>query len=330
MATCTVRWRSSGGRGEFEFVPADSLVDRSIDVFFEPLGLTISSEVYGVKAQGKPRLRKLDKNDRGKFHLPQLVMAVARLPEPARQDLLHKVEFPLENKSFVMGAMDFDIIDDDGISITLAPLRISILHSNFQIDLQDRFNALAKDIASIDLIAVEHIMLSEAIKRHSDIIRLGVNTTKIRQAADEVISLQESIYGMTNAGSVVAIDRIAKQPATDIELDIAGIEGKLLTRIHVYRERDRTFALKAKNYYKSKNGGRLVCEACKLDPIEKYGPNGERCIEAHHKIPIEELQPDSITRIEDMAMVCASCHRIIHSKKPCLQIEMVLSAAADI
>lgn len=65
--------------------------------------------------------------------------------------------------------------------------------------------------------------------------------------------------------------------------------------------------------------------ACGLQPNLKYpGVEGERCIEAHHKIPIEELQPDSITRVEDMAMVCANCHRIIHTRKPCLTIEEIV------
>ena len=45
-------------------------------------------------------------------------------------------------------------------------------------------------------------------------------------------------------------------------------------------------------------------------------------------MPIEELQPDSITRVDEMAIVCASCHRIIHSKKPCLSVEEVAQMIA--
>ena len=43
-------------------------------------------------------------------------------------------------------------------------------------------------------------------------------------------------------------------------------------------------------------------------------------MELHHKVPMEQLQPDSVTVIDDMAMICASCHRIVHSKKPCFTI----------
>jgi hypothetical protein len=325
MTTCSVRWRSSGGRGEFEYVPADSLEDRNINVLFEPLNLTIPAEVRAIKAQGKPRLRKFDKNNRKKFHLPQLVMAVARLPEPAREDTAHAVAFPLQNKSFVMDAMDFDIIEDDGITATLAPLRVSIRNSDFQIDLQDRFKAIDVDLKSIPAIAVKHPALAAAVEAHGVEIAKAVNSVEIREAADRINALQAEIFGMTNAGSVVTLEDAASKPETDLE-EIVGKEGRLLTRLHAYKERDRVFAARAKKYYRDKNGGRLVCEACGLDPIAVYGPDGERCIEAHHKVPIEELQPDSITRVDEMAMVCANCHRIIHSKKPCLKVDEVRKA----
>ncbi len=322
MTTCTVRWRSSGGRGEFEYVPSDSLEDRAIFVSFEPLHLTIPAEVRAIKAQGKPRLRKHEKYNHKKFHLPQLVMAVARLPEPAREDTAHSVAFPLHNKSFVMDSMVFDIIEDDGIAATLEPLRVSIRNSDFQIDLQDRLKAIAVDLASIPAISAKHPALAAAVAAHGAEIAKAVNSVEIRKAADRINTIQAEIFGMTNAGSAVKLEAVDSAPPTDLE-EIVGIEGRLLTRIHAYKERDRAFSALAKKFYRDKGGGKLICEACGLDPTAFYGPDGEHCIEAHHKVPIEELQPDSITRVDEMAMVCASCHRIIHSKKPCLLVAEV-------
>jgi hypothetical protein len=330
MATCTVRWRPSGGRGEFEYVPADTLNERTINVFFEPLGLMIPAEVRGVneKAQRKPRLRKFEKDNHSKFHLPQLVMAVARLPEPAREDKAHAAPaFPLENKSFVMDSMHFDIIEDDGITTTLAPLWVSIRNTSVQIDLQDRFTGIAKDIEQIDQIASKHPDLAAAIQAHGAEVMKGVNSTVIRKAADRIVDIQTAIFGKTNVGSAFVLESYSEKPETDIESEVVGKEGRLLTRIHAYKERDRGFALMAKKFYKDKNGGKLDCQACGLDPIKLYGADGERCIEAHHTIPIEELQPDSETRVHEMAMVCASCHRVIHAKKPCLLVADVVKHA---
>lgn len=252
-------------------------------------------------------------------------MAVARLPEPAREDTLHEVAFPLRNKSFVMDSMDFDIIEDDGITATLAPLRVSIRNSDYKIELQDRFNAIATDLQNLIKISKKHPELAAAIKVHGDEVQKAVNSTTIRKAADDINEIQTKIFGLTNAASATAVEEISSSPPADIEDDIVGVEGRLLVRMHVYKERDRAFAARAKKYYRDKNNGKLTCEACGLDPIALYGIDGERCIEAHHKVPIEELQPDSITRVEEMAMVCASCHRIIHTRKPCLPVKDVVT-----
>jgi hypothetical protein len=300
-----------------------------INVFFEPLDLTIPAEVMGVRAQGKPRLRKADSNNRQKLHLPRLVMAVARLPEPARQDKSPTVSFPLENRGFAMGDMDFDIFTDDGMTATLAPLRVSVLHTEVVIDLQDRFSAIKTDLEKLGPIAASHPELAGAVRAHGDLIMQGENTAAIRKAADRIIELQGEIFGMTNAGSASVLEEADSLPPADIEENVTGKEGRILTRIHAYRERDRKLVERAKKSFRSKNGGKLHCEACGLDPIEKYGVEGERCIEAHHRTPIAELQPDSVTTVEDLAMVCASCHRIIHSRTPCLKIDDVLANTSD-
>ncbi|MBB4064076.1 HNH endonuclease [Gellertiella hungarica] len=325
MATCSVRWRSSGGRGEFEYVPADSLLDRQIEIFLEDMNLTIPAEVYGMKAQGKPRLRKQDSNNRSKLHLPQLVMAIARLPSPAREDLTHTVTFPLRSGSFVMDVMDFEIIADDGMTATLEPLRVSVRNSDYSINLQDRIKAIAADLSNLAEIRAKHPALAAAIEAHGAALAAQENSSLIRETADQVNELQEAIFGLTNAASATEMEKAEAEPPVEEE-EVFGVEGRLLARIHVYKERDKGFALRVKKYYKTKNGGKLVCEVCGLDPVAKYGANGERCLEAHHKIPIEQLQPDSVTRVEEMSVVCASCHRIIHSQKPCIPVEDLAAA----
>ena len=322
MTTCAVRWRPSGGRGEFEFVPGDVLLGREISVDFDALDLRIPAEVYGIHAQGKPRLRKHDSNNRNKLHLPQLVMAVASLPEPARADNGAQVRFPLENKRFVMDEMEFDVIEDDGLAAILAPLRVSILNSEFRVELRDRLDAIARDWHSIDRIREQHSSLADVIEGHRRTVMKAINSRAIRSAADKVIKRKSELFGQTNAGSATTLIDAVELPEVDAE-GIFGVEGRLLVRMHVYKERDRTFAGMVRKHYKSRDGGRLVCQACACVPTEVYGPAGDSCIEAHHRIPIEQLQPDSVTVVSEMAMLCASCHRVVHSKRPCLAVEAV-------
>jgi len=322
MTTCEVHWRPSGGRGEFEFVPADSLMDRDIHVDFDQLGIRIDSEVSGKQAQGKPRLRKKEPNNRDKLHLPQLVMAVAAMPEPARSDLLHSVQFPLENKAFVMDQMDFDVVEDDGITVVLSPLRVSILHSGFQVQLDDRLRAIAEDIANVATIRAKSPELADAVEAHAAEIAKGINSGAIRKTADKLIEVKSKLFGQTNAGSALTLVEADAKPEVEAE-EISGKEGRILTRLHVYKERDRKFAKQVKDYYRHMNGGKLACVACGTVPVDLYGEAGDRSMEAHHKVPIEELQPDSITPVTEMAMVCATCHRVIHSVKPCMTIDQV-------
>ena len=67
---------------------------------------------------------------------------------------------------------------------------------------------------------------------------------------------------------------------------------------------------------------RLRClGACGFDAGKFYGERGEDRIHALHRTPVEELLPDSVTRAEDLAMVCPNCHDIIHAKRPWISVE---------
>jgi len=97
-------------------------------------------------------------------------------------------------------------------------------------------------------------------------------------------------------------------------------EGRILTRLHRYRERNRKLVeqrkLKALRVY-----GKLKCEACDFDFEARYGSRGRGFIEAHHTKPLATLMENAKTRLEDLALICANCHRMIHSQKPWLSIE---------
>lgn len=92
-------------------------------------------------------------------------------------------------------------------------------------------------------------------------------------------------------------------------------EGALLTRSHLIRERSGQLPKKRKLQALAKDGV-LRCEACGMTPASAYGANGDACIEVHHITPLHTLRPGSVTRLSDLAVVCANCHRIIHSRSP--------------
>jgi hypothetical protein len=56
------------------------------------------------------------------------------------------------------------------------------------------------------------------------------------------------------------------------------------------------------------------CEVCGEDQTERYGETGKSCVEVHHLRPLSKNKkaPRKVT-IKDVAVVCANCHRVIHS-----------------
>ena len=104
------------------------------------------------------------------------------------------------------------------------------------------------------------------------------------------------------------------------EEDVAEAEeGRLLTRVHLSRERNREI-VKRKKLEVIKKTGKLECEACAFDFQKVYGERGKGFAEVHHIKPLHTLTPGSKTRLEDLSVLCSNCHRMIHAKRPWLQV----------
>jgi 5-methylcytosine-specific restriction protein A len=108
---------------------------------------------------------------------------------------------------------------------------------------------------------------------------------------------------------------------SDLEVeDMEAAEGRILTRVHRTRERNRTLVA-ARKAAALKKRGRLVCEVCEFNFEERYGERGQGFIECHHTQPVHTLRPGQRTRASDLALVCSNCHRMIHAGRPWLAVE---------
>ncbi|SMC95414.1 HNH endonuclease [Desulfocicer vacuolatum DSM 3385] len=102
-------------------------------------------------------------------------------------------------------------------------------------------------------------------------------------------------------------------------------EGRRIERLHKSRERDSQAVRQAKARHAQLNDGALPCEVCEFDFVERYGKLGASYIEAHHTRPLSDLEEGELrnTKIEDFALVCANCHRMLHRKRPWATIEQL-------
>jgi predicted HNH restriction endonuclease len=106
----------------------------------------------------------------------------------------------------------------------------------------------------------------------------------------------------------------------DEEDELAFPEGREKFQLHRSRERNGKLPIQAKQK-RLREDKRLACDVCDLDFFQVYGDLGHGFIEAHHKIPISKLNNSSETSIEDLALVCSNCHRMLHRGKRLLTIE---------
>ena len=103
-----------------------------------------------------------------------------------------------------------------------------------------------------------------------------------------------------------------------LEEDEGFLEGRVLERLHKRRERNRALIDKKLRLMR-KQGEPLACEACGFDFGAAYGSLGQGFIEFHHRRPLSETGMVK-TRPEDLAPMCANCHRMIHRSKPLMSV----------
>lgn len=125
---------------------------------------------------------------------------------------------------------------------------------------------------------------------------------------------------------VVSASRVAAPTDfSEIEIEeISAREGGSSMRFHLHRERDRKIISRKRRQVLAATG-RLACSVCGFDFQEFYGDIGSEFCEVHHLRPLSDADGEVQTRLEDLAVVCSNCHRMIHRSQPFLTIEQLKS-----
>ena len=126
----------------------------------------------------------------------------------------------------------------------------------------------------------------------------------------EMERIASSIRELISAGEAVAV------PDELEDEDEGAFEGRLLLANHYKRERNRP--LRQKKLDSVRRAGKLIaCEVCEFDFEVAYGELGHDYIEVHHVLPLHASGPVQ-TKLRDLALLCANCHRMLHRARPWL------------
>ena len=93
--------------------------------------------------------------------------------------------------------------------------------------------------------------------------------------------------------------------------ELEAFEGTVRGRFVRHRRRERSLRPAKLEASRRAHGGRLLCEVpgCGLD-FDGFGSVGIACVEVHHRLPLRSGPVR--TTLDDLAVVCANCHRLIH------------------
>lgn len=103
------------------------------------------------------------------------------------------------------------------------------------------------------------------------------------------------------------------QTATQHAIHISAVEGRELLRLHRARERNQAIVAQKKKTAMKLHGS-LACEVCGFDFAAVYGTLGNGFAECHHIQPLWQTIDERETTLDDLAIVCSNCHRMLHRR----------------
>jgi 5-methylcytosine-specific restriction protein A len=153
------------------------------------------------------------------------------------------------------------------------------------------------------------------------------------QVFKEFMNDKNRLHSIANEIKAVTKNNDLREKIYAIEEDDESItdsvmERQVLYKLHKVRERDSRIIQTKKDQALSLTGF-LMCEACTFDFYKFYGEIGKGFIECHHRTPLSKFKAESKTTLEDLALVCSNCHRMIHKSIDVISIDILKSIVAN-
>lgn len=157
-------------------------------------------------------------------------------------------------------------------------------------------------LEDIRLTTEEGMLSRESVKAHS----IMVQSTIIRMPIGTVFRLNsEEVAALENMWSL----GVSSTPSSTLRMT----EGERKLRAHYKRERSGKIRnMKLEQFLKVH--GKYFCEICGEVAGIRYPPTlNERIYEVHHRKPLAQSDSPVQTTLDDLALLCANCHRSVHT-----------------
>jgi hypothetical protein len=119
--------------------------------------------------------------------------------------------------------------------------------------------------------------------------------------------------------------------AAEIDENAQKMEGSSVRKYVNHRRREVKLRLAKIRQVLRRNGGRLTCEVpnCNFDFRKRYGDLGAGYAHVHHKEQLSNApKTGTLTSLNDLVIVCANCHAMIHKGGQCRPLEGLIPITA--
>ncbi len=239
----------------------------------------------------------MDSDNHFVLHFPTSQKTNARTPSVGDIIIIHQKINSKRVFSHLVSPLDNELITDDSRP-------------------DHRYGRNVQTIAVTPLNNLIEVSLTQWKSVNFQGISVGGNVCKIENISsiDNPDPLIEDVWNFFipfftdrhSSSTITTSSYIEEISNTDPDLTVT--EGKLKLVSHFRRERNREIVCQKKK--QAIETGNLKCEACNFSFIKNYNI---AFIECHHIMPISQTGKTN-TRLEDLALVCANCHRMLHKK----------------
>ncbi|MFZ4814368.1 MAG: HNH endonuclease [Phototrophicaceae bacterium] len=194
---------------------------------------------------------------------------------------------------------------------------------------QARWHLLAADHSAQALqwinLTEQHITFSLRFSSTADRLRLNrhgrLNTVSLyrpRRLTDDSAALLAYLWHSEDGQS-------SPELAEPTEAPLLYAEGRANVRVRQVRQRSQALTYQVKRRSLETDGD-LRCGVCGMSFGQVYGELGAGYIEAHHPEPISHFAGEQFTDADDIVLLCANCHRMVHRRNPPYSIQELRDA----
>lgn len=146
--------------------------------------------------------------------------------------------------------------------------------------------------------------------------KVGMTSGKVgkcKEIWDEFAETPEVVAELANQiKTEISLSTQTSGDATTVDTpSFLAQEGRLILTKHYRRERSPKLR-KQKLQQQRETEGFNYCEACN-ENASRYSCEPDKILEVHHSVPLHHAETAVETKLEDLMILCANCHRAIHA-----------------